>query len=147
MSWPPESNAWRRKEGARALIVGNTADFTLMLDPFLRSTGFDVYIAFSASDASRVARGVSFDLVIVDLGALGHEVGGVCEVLRAISGYEETLIIALTGPPPPGKQKVAPHSCYTVSLQKPIDFKALLALIGSRLNMSPNHSLQSDLEK
>jgi DNA-binding response OmpR family regulator len=119
------------KEGTRALIVGNTAGFTLTLDPFLRSIGFNVYIAFSGSDAARVARGINFDLVVINLGVLGHEFGGVCEVLIYISGYDKTLIIALTDPLPEGRQVAPPHPCYTASLQNPIDFKALLGLIKS----------------
>ena len=125
-----------RAEGAgetapRALIVDDAPDVTEMLAIFLRHAGYETVMAFSAAAALAEARRGSFDVVVSDIGMPGMDGYDLAAALRAIPGYAQVPLIAVTGFPMYDDHGRAAASGFNAHLTKPIDPIALLDLIKS----------------
>src|SRR5215471_1146232 len=81
----------------RVLVVDDVADVTEMIALFLKHAGYDVATAESANTALGLAGKQAFDLVISDIGMPEMNGYQLCELLRGLSDYEATPIIAVTG--------------------------------------------------
>ena len=69
--------------GARVLVVDDQEDIREMARLVLHDAGFEVVTAPSGEDALRLARGTSFDLVLLDINMPGLDGWSTLKLLRA----------------------------------------------------------------
>ena len=81
----------------RVLVVDDAPDVTELLALLMSHAGYEVAMAFSATEAFDVARAGHFDAVISDIGMPGMNGYQLAEALRALPAYESTPLIAVTG--------------------------------------------------
>jgi two-component system, chemotaxis family, CheB/CheR fusion protein len=113
----------------RALIVDDVADVTAMLKVALMKAGYDVVIAHSADKALKAAKKDKFDLIISDIGMPEMNGYELAKALRAMPGYEEIPMVAVTGYSMFNDREQSLRSGFTAHVTKPIDPRALLNLI------------------
>jgi two-component system CheB/CheR fusion protein len=81
----------------RVLVVDDAPDVTELLALLMSHAGYEVSMAFSATEAFDTARAGHFDAVISDIGMPGMNGYQLAEALRALPGYQSTPLIAVTG--------------------------------------------------
>ena len=113
----------------RALVVDDVADVTAMLRVLLTRAGYEVVIAHSADKALKAAKKDQFDLVISDIGMPEMNGYELAKALRAMPGYEEIPMVAVTGYSMFNDREQSLRSGFTAHVTKPLDPRALLNLI------------------
>src|SRR5215203_5234990 len=81
----------------RVLVVDDAPDVTELLAVLMSHAGYEVAMAFSATEAFDAARTGHFDAVISDIGMPGMNGYQLAEALRALPAYQSTPLIAVTG--------------------------------------------------
>ncbi|QDV38217.1 response regulator [Tautonia plasticadhaerens] len=109
----------------RVLIVDDSVDTTRMMRVLLKGEGFQVLAATDGAEALAAARDFRPDVVLLDLTMPGMTGQEVAEALRNGGDTAGAQIIAVSGY---GVQGVPPG--FDHLLVKPVDFEALLNLIG-----------------
>lgn len=115
------------------LVVDDVADVTEMIALFLKHAGYSVSTANSAEAALQIAAAQDFDLVISDIGMPGKNGYELAESLRALSGYQDTPLIAVTGYTEYDDRGRSLNAGFNAHLTKPINPSQLLELIGRLL--------------
>lgn len=113
----------------RALVVDDVADVTDMLAVLLTHAGYDVVTAGSAAGALSIATKDQFDVVISDIGMPEMNGYQLARALRAIPGYADVPLVAVTGYSMFNDRAESLRSGFTAHMTKPIDPRALLDLI------------------
>ena len=114
----------------RVLVVDDVADVTEMIALFLKHAGYDVTTANSAGNALQLAADRNFDLIISDIGMPEMNGYQLAESLRAISDYQRTPLIAVTGYTEYDDRGRSLRAGFDAHLTKPINPSQLLELIG-----------------
>jgi len=114
----------------RVLVVDDVADVTEMIALFLKHAGYDVTTANSAGNALQLATDRNFDLIISDIGMPEMNGYQLAESLRAISDYQRTPLIAVTGYTEYDDRGRSLRAGFDAHLTKPINPSQLLELIG-----------------
>jgi len=114
----------------RVLVVDDVADVTEMIALFLKHAGYDVTTANSAGSALQLAADRNFDLIISDIGMPEMNGYQLAESLRAISDYQQTPLIAVTGYTEYDDRGRSLRAGFDAHLTKPINPSQLLELIG-----------------
>jgi PAS domain S-box-containing protein len=83
--------------GLTVLIADDNEDAADALSEFLRIAGHQVTTVNNGHDAVRTAMSLRPDAVLLDIGMPGLNGYEVARALRATSGMEETVLVALTG--------------------------------------------------
>lgn len=117
------------KQKLRALVVDDAPDVTEMLAMLLRYAGYDVVTVFSAKDALETARGEGFNVVISDIGMPGMNGYELAQELRALSEYQTTPMVAVTGFAMYDDRDRALESGFDAFLTKPVNPMDLIDLI------------------
>jgi two-component system CheB/CheR fusion protein len=115
-------------------VVDDVPDVTEMIGLFLKHAGYEVTTANSAGAAVRLAGAAKFDLVISDIGMPEMNGYELAESLRALSNYEHTPLIAVTGYTEYDDRGRSLRAGFDAHLTKPIDPRQLLSLIQSLLD-------------
>ncbi len=113
----------------RALVVDDVVDVTDMLAVLLTDAGYDVVTASSALGALEIAGHDRFDVVISDIGMPEMNGYQLARALRAIPGYADVPLVAVTGYSMFNDREESLRSGFTAHMTKPIDPRELLNLI------------------
>ncbi len=113
----------------RALVVDDAPDVTEMIATLMRYAGYEVEMAYSATQALDAARRESFDVIISDIGMPGMNGYELAEALRSFPAYTEVPMIAVTGFTMYTDRERALHSGFNDFLTKPINPVDLIELV------------------
>ena len=116
----------RQAECLRVLVVDDAPDVTELLALLMSHAGYEVAMAFSATEAFDAARAGHFDAVISDIGMPGMNGYQLAEALRALPDYETTPLIAVTGFTHLEDRERARSAGFDDFLHKPINPSDLL---------------------
>lgn len=129
-SSPSKNSSLREtQQGRRALVVDDVSDVTEMLSMLMTHAGYDVATASSAQDAIAIARERHFDVVISDIGMPEMNGYQLAEALRALPGYENVPLVAVTGYSMFDDRNRSLTAGFNEHVTKPIDPRAFLELI------------------
>lgn len=112
-----------------ALVVDDVADVTDMLSMLMTHAGYDVSTAASAPAAIALAQKHHFDMVISDIGMPEMNGYQLAQALRALPGYENVPMVAVTGYSMFDDRARSLTSGFDEHVTKPIDPRAFLELI------------------
>ena len=121
---PNETKAKRK-----ALVVDDVYDVTEMLSVLLTHAGYSVVTAASAPAALAAAQSQQFDVVISDIGMPEMNGYELARALRALPGYANVPLVAVTGYSMFDDRQRSLNSGFNAHMTKPIDPRALLDLI------------------
>lgn len=110
----------------RVLVVDDAPDVTELLALLMSHAGYEVSMAFSATEAFDAARTSHFDAIISDIGMPGMSGYQLAEALRALPAYESTPLIAVTGFTHLEDRERARRAGFDDFLHKPINPSDLL---------------------
>lgn len=120
-----------RLKGARVLLVDDCADFTLLMQHFLKRLEVELDVAADAAEGLQLASAKSYDLMLVDI-VLPNLDG--CEFTRHVraAGYKRPILIlsAHVFGRKPGEIEAAGADAF---FAKPVDLSHLAAEIAMRL--------------
>lgn len=122
----------------RILIADDDASILFVLDKILVAEGYEVSRAANGDEAVRLARGLRYDLFLIDL-IMPHK-DGIETILSLRASHRKVPVIAMSGGMGDGDRSCLPlagtlGACRT--LAKPFDREALLGAIRSALRMPP----------
>jgi two-component system CheB/CheR fusion protein len=113
----------------KALVVDDVFDVTEMLSVLLTYAGYTVVTAASARAAIAAAQSQQFDVVISDIGMPEMNGYELAQALRAMPGYANIPLVAVTGYSMFDDRQRSLSSGFNAHMTKPIDPRALLDLI------------------
>lgn len=113
----------------RVLVVDDAPDVTELLAILMSHAGYEVAMAFSATEAFDAARAGHFDAVISDIGMPGMNGYQLAEALRALPAYQSTPLIAVTGFTLFEDRERARRAGFDDFLHKPINPSDLLDVV------------------
>lgn len=113
----------------RALVVDDAPDVTEMLSFVLRYAGYEVVSASSAAEALEVARDLSFEVIVSDIGMPEMNGYELAVRLRAFAQYRDTPMIAVTGFSMYDDRDKAMAAGFNAFLTKPVNPGDLVSLI------------------
>lgn len=116
------------KEGSRVLIVDDNVDTARGMNRLLKLLGNDVRVAHDGPSAIEEARNHKPDIILLDIGLPGMDGYQVAQKLRE-EGFDQTVIIAVSGYGEETAQARSRESGFDHHLIKPVDFESLFALI------------------
>lgn len=127
----PNTEKTDREGRARrsALVVDDVADVTEMLAVVLSHAGYSVVTASSAPAALKAVREQQFDVIISDIGMPDMNGYQLAREVRQLPGYETTPMVAVTGYSMFDDKERSTKAGFNAHMTKPIDPRALLALI------------------
>jgi CheY-like chemotaxis protein len=117
------------KDRPRALVVDDAPDVTEMIALLLKYAGYDVVTVYSGPQALAAVRREQFDALISDIGMPGMNGYELAEQVRALPGYEQVPMIAVTGFTMYDDRDRALASGFNAFLTKPISPNDLLSLL------------------
>jgi CheY-like chemotaxis protein len=100
-----------------------------MLAVVLTHAGYQVVTAGSAPAALKAARERQFDVIISDIGMPDMNGYQLAREVRLLPGYETVPMVAVTGYSMFDDKERSTNAGFTAHMTKPIDPRALLALI------------------
>jgi len=115
---------------AKILVVDDNRSFVKMIVDTLVYEDHEVIIAYSGTDAVRIARAQSPDIVLCDLNIPELDGYGVLEAIRSSRTTANVTFYFLTG-----EQNADPQSADGV-IEKPFQVEHLLDRISNRLSRS-----------
>lgn len=127
-------NHRERSTRQRVLVVDDVTDVTEMIALFLKHAGYEVTTANSAGNALQLAGDRCFDLIISDIGMPEMNGYQLAESLRALTGYQTTPLIAVTGYTEYDDRGRSLNAGFDAHLTKPINPSQLLELVGKLIS-------------
>jgi len=109
-------------KSCRILLVEDHADTRNVMSMLLRSFGCDVAVAASVKEATELANGGAFDLLICDFGLPD---GTGLDVMRQIHQRQKIKAIAVTGFGQDEDLRRSKEAGFSVHLTKPVNIEAL----------------------
>jgi len=119
--------------GRDVLVVDDNVDAAELLGMMLESAGHRVHIAHhahSALDDVDAQGAAGFDACILDIGLPGMDGNALARRLRALPATAGALLVAVTGYGRPQDREASLAAGFDHHLVKPVDIRALLALLG-----------------
>jgi CheY-like chemotaxis protein len=112
--------------GAKSvLIADDDPDARMSLGELLELAGHSVRVCGDGREAIRMACELRPDVVFLDIEMPGLNGYAVCGQLRAIDGFEETRVYALSGLTGPAHERRCRQEGFNGQLVKPLDISAL----------------------
>jgi len=105
----------------KILVVDDNVDGALMLARLLRGWGHQLAVAHDGETAIELARDQPFDVVLLDIGLPGMNGYQIAHVLRGQAGFEQTLLVALTGYGQGEDRRRSAEAGFDHHLVKPVD--------------------------
>jgi PAS domain S-box-containing protein len=118
-----------RKLGSKVLVVDDSLDTAHGLTRLLKLLGHDALMAHDGPSAIEEARSYRPDIILLDIGLPGMDGYQVARTLRD-EGFDQTVIIAVSGYGEGTAQARSRASGFNHHLVKPVDLDSLVALIG-----------------
>jgi len=115
--------------GLRVLVADDNADGADSLARVLELDGHVVSVAHDGEQAIAAAREFGADAVLLDIGMPRLDGFAACRAIRAAAGTQPPLMIAVTGWGQDQDRTRARDAGFDVHLVKPVDLKALGALL------------------
>ncbi|QDU87754.1 Autoinducer 2 sensor kinase/phosphatase LuxQ [Pirellulimonas nuda] len=128
----PDADPGRNPPAARplrVLLIDDRRDALFPIVKCLESEGHVVLTADDGLAGIEKARPFKPQVVVCDIGLPGVDGYEVARRLRAEAGFEQTLLIALTGYGQPEDRQKALDAGFNVHLVKPVDLNELLGLL------------------
>jgi len=116
----------RNGNGAKILMVDDHEDTSRAMKRLLEKLGYEVWVANSVQSALGEADGVSFDLIISDIGLPD---GSGLDLMRQLLGKQPVKGIALSGYNMEEDVRRSKEAGFAEHLVKPVDFGALARTI------------------
>ncbi len=117
------------KRGSRILVVDDNIDTATGMARLLRLLGNEVQLAHDGHSAVDVARMLSPDFILLDIGLPGMNGYQVAQRLRHEPCCKNTLIIAVSGYGQEEDRRRSREAGFDHHLVKPVDFDSLLSLM------------------
>ena len=105
----------------KILVVDDNVDGALMLARLLRGWGHQLAVAHDGDTAIERARDQPFDVVLLDIGLPGMNGYQIAQALRGQAGFEQTLLVALTGYGQGEDRRRSAEAGFDHHLVKPVD--------------------------
>lgn len=115
------------------LVVEDNPDNMYVMDRILTHSGYTVAQATRAEDALKLARGSSFDMILMDMQMPGLDGYSAVRALRALPAVLDVPIIAVTANSMPGDRQRSLDAGCNDYMAKPIDTRDLLKLVADYL--------------
>lgn len=115
----------------RILIADDEPDILEIINYNLTREGYIVYTAKDGDDALAKAKTVKPELIILDIMMPKKSGVEVCEILRRLPGFQDTLIIFLTALSDEGSQVKGLETGADDYISKPISPKVLLSKVNA----------------
>ena len=129
-----ERRSLRRRDGQagsrRVLLVEDNRDAAAALQALLTRAGHEVHLAPDGGTALEVLPDFRPDVVLLDLALPGPDGYEVARRLRAHEGFEDAMLIAVTGYGRDQDLERTRAAGFDHHLTKPVDPQEILALIG-----------------
>lgn len=119
------STATQRNGRKTVLIADDDADARDSLGELLEMAGHEVHRCADGIDALRIARERHPDIVFLDIEMPGLDGYTVCNHLRALDGFEQTRVYALSGLSGPAHERRCRQEGFTGQFVKPLEIAAL----------------------
>jgi signal transduction histidine kinase/DNA-binding response OmpR family regulator len=113
----------------RVLLVDDNVDAAESLATLLRLQSHEVRLAHEGLTAVKTAESFRPDVVLLDIGLPGMDGYEVAHRLRAETGLNETLLVALTGYGQEDYRRRSRAAGIDVHMVKPVDLEALYTLL------------------
>jgi signal transduction histidine kinase len=126
---PPAPVSLERKP-RRVLIVEDNADSRAMLHAMLELWGHEVYEAPDGESGLERAGAVRPEIALIDVGLPGLDGYELARQIRASVGGTYIFLVAVTGYGQPDDVRRAKTAGFDTHLVKPVDVKALAAILG-----------------
>jgi PAS domain S-box-containing protein len=121
----------RRQRGNRILVVDDNVDLARSMVDLLSLFGYQVLAAYDGLSAIEEARVHHPDAVLLDIGLPGIDGYEVARRLRNEQGFQEVLIIAITGYGQEEDSRRSRDAGFNHHLVKPVDFDVLKSLLAA----------------
>ena len=118
-----------RKRGNRILVVDDNVDLVRSTAGLLSLFGFQVTTAYDGPSAIREACAYRPDVVLLDIGLPGMDGYEVARRLRKEKGFQEALLIAITGYGQEEDSRKSHDAGFDHHLVKPVDYNVLRSLL------------------
>jgi signal transduction histidine kinase/CheY-like chemotaxis protein len=105
----------------KLLVVDDNVDGALMLARLLKGWGHHVSVAHDGNTAIELAGGRPLDVVLLDIGLPGMNGYQIAQALRSQPGFEQTLLVALTGYGQGEDRRRSAEAGFDYHLVKPVD--------------------------
>jgi CheY-like chemotaxis protein len=115
--------------GARILIVDDNVDAAETLQMLLAIAGYDARTAYDGAAALEIARELSPEIVLCDIGLPGKDGYQVARELRELPETRSALLVALTGYGHEEGRRRASQAGFDAFQVKPVEPDALHALL------------------
>jgi signal transduction histidine kinase len=116
--------------GFRILIVDDNVETARGMERLLKLLGNDARTVYNGRAAIETARTFGPDFVLLDIGLPGMDGYEVAATLRSDSIHKDTVIIAVSGYGQEEDKRRSLAAGFNHHLVKPVDFDALIALLG-----------------
>ena len=103
----------------------------------LRIQGHEVHLCHDGPQALLAVDVVQPDVIFIDIGLPGMSGHEVARAIRNLSGYEDLLLVAMTGYGQPEDRRRSREAGFDVHLVKPVGLKALEDLLQSSRTEQP----------
>jgi PAS domain S-box-containing protein len=127
---PPARAELRPAEGQRILVVDDNMDAARTLELLLKSLGHRLRVAFSGTEALRIAPDFDPHIVLLDIGMPGLDGYEVARRLRASDRRNALRIIAVTGWGQEADREKSREAGFDLHLVKPVDPNELVRALG-----------------
>jgi PAS domain S-box-containing protein len=132
---PTAASAGATRKAARTrrriLVVDDARDSLFILAKLLEALGQEVYTASSGAAALEVARRERPDIVISDIAMADMDGYELARRLRRESGFEQLVLVALTGFGQEGDRQRADEAGFDRHLVKPVSLETLEQLLSA----------------
>jgi len=118
---------------AKILIVDDDEDLRLGLNARLRASGYDTAFAQDGVTAVTIAKQVTPDLIILDLGLPGGDGFLVLKRIKSIASLACTPVVVLSARHPAGNRERALGAGAAAYFQKPANNDELMSSISNAL--------------
>jgi PAS domain S-box-containing protein len=128
--WPPASApAPARARRRSVLLVDDNQSFATAMAGLLRAMGHDVQVIFDGAAAVAMVEALRPEVVLLDIALPGKRGYDIAREIRAEPELADTLLIAMTGYGQEGDRREARSAGFDHHLTKPVDQRALEALL------------------
>ncbi len=119
-------------KGCRVLVVDDNVDTANVIARLLKRAGHAAHLAYSGTEAIEVARTISPEVVLLDIGLPGADGYEVCRQLRAEPCCKGAKIIAISGYSQEEDRRRSKAAGFDHHLVKPVELQDLKALLADR---------------
>jgi PAS domain S-box-containing protein len=123
------SDTVRQSTSRRVLVVDDNVDAAQSIATLLQLWGYEVRVAHSGQEALPTAETFQPEVVLLDIGLPGMDGYEIAQRLRAQTGFEETILIALTGYGQEGDRCRSKDAGFDHHVTKPVEPDVLQKLL------------------